>query len=120
MRLVLFDENVLDGIRRPLTRHIVATAPVLGFAGLTNGDLIEAAEKVGFEVMITADQNLVYQQNLTGRRFAIIVLTTNHCDIIRPDPRPVGARPPRRNDQRASGALSRRPRFRAQSRRSAP
>jgi hypothetical protein len=85
MRRVLFDENVPDGIRRLLTGHTVETAPEPGFAGLTNGDLIEAAEKGGFDVMITADQNLVYQQNLTGRRLALIVLTTNHWDTIRPD-----------------------------------
>jgi hypothetical protein len=85
MRRVLFDENVPDGIRRLLTHHTVGTAPELGLAGLTNGDMIEAAEKGGFDVMITADQNLAYQQNLTGRRLALIVLTTNHWDAIRPE-----------------------------------
>jgi radical SAM superfamily enzyme YgiQ (UPF0313 family) len=85
MSRVLFDENVPEGIRRLLTGHSVETAPELGLAGLTNGDLIEAAEKSGFDVMVTADQNLGYQQNLTGRRLALVVLTTNHWDTIRPN-----------------------------------
>jgi predicted nuclease of predicted toxin-antitoxin system len=85
MPRILFDENVPDGIRRHLIGHTVETAPELGLADLTNGDLIEAAEKAGFDIFITADQNLAYQQNLTGRRLALIVLTTNHWITIRPD-----------------------------------
>jgi hypothetical protein len=54
-----------------------------GWAGLTNGHLIAAAEQAGFEVMITADQNIRYQQNLTGRRLALVVLTTNNWETIR-------------------------------------
>jgi hypothetical protein len=84
MPRILFDENVPEGIRRLLIGHTVQTAPELGLAGLTNGDLIEAAEKAGFDVMVTADQNLTYQQNLAGRQLALVVLTTNHWDTIRP------------------------------------
>jgi predicted nuclease of predicted toxin-antitoxin system len=84
MPRILFDENVPEGIRRLLTGHTVETVPELGLARLTNGDLIDAAEKSGFDVMVTADQNLTYQQNLAGRRLALIVLTTNHWDTIRP------------------------------------
>jgi hypothetical protein len=50
----------------------------IGRAGLTNGDLIQAAEEAGFEVMITCDQNIRFQQNLAGRRLALVALTTNH------------------------------------------
>jgi hypothetical protein len=49
---------------------------------LTNGDPLTAAEVDGFEVMITADQNIRYQQNLTGRRIALLVLSTNQLDIL--------------------------------------
>ena len=85
MSLILFDENVPDGIRRHLTGHTVETAPERGLASLTNGELIEAAEKAGFDVFITTDQNLIYQQNLAGRRLALVVLTTNHWITIRPE-----------------------------------
>jgi len=43
---------------------------------MTNGELIEAAEKEGFGAIVTADRNLKYQQNLTSRRIAVVVLTT--------------------------------------------
>jgi hypothetical protein len=85
MRRVLFDENVPEGIRRVLVGHTVETAPEPGLAGLTNGDLIDAADKAGFDVFVTAGQNLRYQQNLTGRRLALVVLTTNHWDTIMPN-----------------------------------
>jgi hypothetical protein len=85
MPRILFDENVPEGIRRKLIGHTVKPVPELGLARLTNGDLMDAAEKSGFDVMITTDQNLSYQQNLTGRRLALIVLTTNHWDMIRPN-----------------------------------
>jgi hypothetical protein len=85
MPRILFDENVPDGIRRHLIGHTVETAPELGLAGLSNGDLITASEKAGFDIFVTADQNLAYQQNLTGRRLALVVLTTNHWITNRPD-----------------------------------
>jgi hypothetical protein len=84
MRRILFDENVPEGVRRLLAGYVVETAAELGLAGLANGDLIDAAEKGGFDVMVTADQNLRYQQNLAGRRLALVILTTNHWDMIRP------------------------------------
>ena len=45
-----------------------------GWSGLGNGDLIEEAEQEGYEVLITTDQNMRYQQNLTDKRLAIVVL----------------------------------------------
>jgi hypothetical protein len=55
--------------------HSVATAHEKGWATLTNGELLAAAEG-SFDVFITTDQNLRHQQNLTGRRLAILVLPT--------------------------------------------
>ena len=52
------------------------TAAELGWSALGNGDLIAAAEDAGFDLMITTDQNLRYQQNLAVRRIGIVVLTT--------------------------------------------
>jgi hypothetical protein len=82
MRRVLLDEGVPIGVRRLVVGCAVESVAEAGRAGLTNGALITAAEQAGFEVMVTADQNIRYQQNLTGRRLALVVLTTNHWDTI--------------------------------------
>ena len=63
---ILFDQGVPVPLRRHLTGHVVATAYERGWANLSNGDLIRAAESE-FELLVTTDQNLRYQQNLTGR-----------------------------------------------------
>ena len=74
---VLFDQNVPHGLREMLPGHAVATADEQGWSELTNGELLRVAEADGFEVMVSADQNLGYQQNLKDRRLAIVVLNTN-------------------------------------------
>jgi hypothetical protein len=83
MSRILLDEGVPIGVRALLMIHDVRSAAEVGWAGLTNGDLIAAADDAGYEVMITADQNIRYQQNLAKRRIALVVLTTNHWDTIR-------------------------------------
>jgi predicted nuclease of predicted toxin-antitoxin system len=85
MSRILLDQNAPRQIRTALTGHEVKTALQMGWDAIANGELIDAAEKAGFKVFITADQNLQCQQRLTGRRMALIVLTTNHWDVIRPD-----------------------------------
>lgn len=57
-------------------RHEVATAYERGWSNLKNGELLDAAEKEGFAVLVTTDSNLKYQQNLKSRRIAIVVLAT--------------------------------------------
>ena len=54
----------------------------MGWAELTNGDLLTAAEADGFEIFLTADKNIRYQQNLAVRRIALVVLGTNQLDIL--------------------------------------
>ena len=56
--------------------HEVTTAYELNWSSLKNGELLDAAEKQGFEVLVTTDSNLKYQQNLKSRRIAIVVLST--------------------------------------------
>jgi len=75
--LVLLDENLPQGLRLLLGRHDVRTSRYQGWAGLTNGALLEAAEEAGFEVFVTADQGIPYQQNRKGLKLALIVLSTN-------------------------------------------
>lgn len=78
---VLFDVNVPRPLRRHLRDHQVATAQERGWAELQNGDLIAAAN-VEFDVLLTADQNLKYQQNLAGRKVAILLLPTNFMPAV--------------------------------------
>ncbi len=59
------------------------TAWYQGWSGLQNGALLDAAEQAGFELFITADQELSYRQNLTGRKMAVMVLSTNNWDFIK-------------------------------------
>ena len=59
-----------------LTKHEVATAFERGWSKLTNGELLEAAEKEGYAVFVTTDSNLKYQQKIPRRRLAIVVLST--------------------------------------------
>jgi len=62
-------------LRQELAGHSVSTAYEMGWAALKNGELLKAAE-AAFEALVTTDQNLRYQQNLAGRRLAILVLPT--------------------------------------------
>ena len=75
---VLLDECVPVQVRHALPGHEVSSAQQMGWSGLKNGDLLAAAENAGFDLFILADKNLHYQQNLTGRRLAILELWTNH------------------------------------------
>jgi hypothetical protein len=72
---ILFDHGTPAPLRRFLAGHQVSTAYEMGWARLSNGDLLAAAEQ-SFDALITTDQNLRYQQNLTNRRLAILVLPT--------------------------------------------
>jgi hypothetical protein len=72
---ILFDHGTPAPLRRSLAGREISTAYEMGWAKLSNGDLLAAAEKT-FDAFITTDQNLRYQQNLTGRRLAILVLPT--------------------------------------------
>ena len=78
----LLDENLPRGLRRLLAPRNVTTAQQAGYAGLENGQLLAAIEGV-FDVLITADKNLRYQQNLTGRQLAIVELPTNRWPLLR-------------------------------------
>jgi predicted nuclease of predicted toxin-antitoxin system len=80
---ILFDQGTPVPLRRFLSGHDVATAYERGWSSVTNGDLIRLAEQEGFELLITTDMNLRYQQNLQGRSLTILVLTTTSWPRIR-------------------------------------
>ena len=71
---ILFDQGTPVPLRRYLTEHEVATAAEMDWSQLTNGELLAAATEAGFEVLVTTDQNLRYQQNLKSRKIAVVVL----------------------------------------------
>ena len=72
---ILFDQAAPVPLRPHLKGHLVRTAAQEGWDRLRNGDLLGAAEKAGFDLLITTDKNMVHQQNLTGRKIAIITLS---------------------------------------------
>lgn len=73
---ILFDQGTPVPLRRHLHPWQVDTAAEMGWSELGNGELLAAAEEAGFDLMITTDQNLRYQQNLSRRKIGIIVLTS--------------------------------------------
>jgi hypothetical protein len=73
--LILFDHGTPRGVARALTGHTVITAYAQGWDKLTNGALLKAAEEAGVELLLTTDRNIRYQQNLKGRKIAIVVLS---------------------------------------------
>lgn len=80
---ILFDHDVPRPLRRHLTGHEVDTARQKGWEELSNGDLLNAAEREGYEVFLTADQKIPYQQNLGHRPFAVVVLLSNNWSEVR-------------------------------------
>src|SRR5436190_18221774 len=75
---ILLDECVPVQVRNALVGHDVSTAQKMGWSGISNGELLQRAEQAGFNLFIVADKNLRYQQNLKGRKLAILELWTNH------------------------------------------
>src|SRR5882724_4289725 len=80
--LVLLDENLPYRLRLLILRHEVRTVAYQGWQALSNGELLSVAEEAGFAVMLTADQNIQYQQNIRGRKIAIIILSNNELERI--------------------------------------
>jgi len=79
---ILFDQGTPAPLRYDLNKHAVETAYERGWSKLENGDLLNAAEKAGFDLFLTTDQNLRYQQNLDGRTIRILVLPTTRWPVI--------------------------------------
>ncbi len=71
---VLLDNGTPRGVTAALSGHVVEEARARGWVSLANGELLDAAESAGFDVFVTTDRNIRYQQNLTHRRIAVVVL----------------------------------------------
>jgi hypothetical protein len=81
--LILFDNGTPAPMRHALKGHIVVEAVERGWDRLVNGELIAAAEAAGFNVLLTTDKNIRYQQNLTDRKIAFVVLGNQQWPVLR-------------------------------------
>ena len=89
--LVLLDQGTPRGIAVSLQGHSVKEARAQGWDLLKNGELLDAAEAAGFEILLTTDKNIRYQQNLAKRKIAIVVLGKGRWRLIKPVGRVVAA-----------------------------
>ena len=82
---VLLDESLPRPLKRELSGHEVMTVPEVGWAGKDNGELLQLAS-LEFDVFVTADQGLQYQQNLSGYDIAVVTLVarTNRLEDLKP------------------------------------
>jgi hypothetical protein len=81
---ILFDHCTPSGIAKALVGHEVTEAIDRGWDRISNGELLKAAEDAGFELLLTTDKNLRYQQNLDNRKIAIVVLGDSTWRFVRP------------------------------------
>lgn len=83
---ILFDHCVAKPLRRYLPSHEIKTTREMRWEGLKNGALLTRAEDAGFDLLLTVDQNLRYQQNLSGRAIVVVVLIADGItvDDLRP------------------------------------
>jgi hypothetical protein len=82
--LILFDQATPVPLRPYLKGHVVRTAAQQGWDRLRNGDLIGAAEAAGFNMLLTTDRNMRYQQSLAGKKIAVLVLSRQQWGQLRP------------------------------------
>ena len=74
---ILLDSNTPRQLKASLRRHDVVSSDEQGWRELPDGELLATAERTGFDVLITCDQNMPYQQNLKRRKIALVVLTAS-------------------------------------------
>ena len=80
---ILFDANTPAPLAKSLRGHQISRADQLGWHGLENGELLGAADQAGFDILLTCDQNVRYQQDFAGRSLTVVILSTNHWPSLR-------------------------------------
>ncbi len=80
---ILFDNGTPRPIAKVLVGHEVSFARRIGWHELENGDLIKKAEDAGYDMILSTDKNIRYQQNLVGRRIAIVVLRNQQWPVVK-------------------------------------
>lgn len=78
---IIFDENVPWPLSRHFTAHQVTSVQKEGWSGIQNGELVDRVDGV-YDVLLLADKNLRYQQNLMSRKIAIVELPTNRWPVL--------------------------------------
>ncbi len=81
--LILFDHSTPAPLRYALKGHVIVEAVERGWDRLVNGDLLNEAGNAGFDLLVTADKNIKYQQNLAVRRISIVVLRNAQWPVLR-------------------------------------
>ena len=81
---ILFDHGTPTRIAAALAGHVVTEAIDRGWDRISNGELLKLAEEAGFELLLTTDKNLLYQQNLSNRTISIVVLGNSTWRYVRP------------------------------------
>ena len=87
---LLFDQGTPAPLREHLTEHTVDTLAEKGWSDKGNGELLDLAEREAYDVIVTSDQNLRYQQNLEGRQIGIVVLLANAWPRVRLHAKEIG------------------------------
>ena len=80
---ILFDNGTPKPIARTLTGHEVTFARQIGWHELANGELIQQAEDAGYDMLLSTDKNIRYQQDLSGRKIALVVLGNSQWPMVR-------------------------------------
>ena len=80
---ILFDNGPPNTMARSLIGHEVTFARQIGWEELENGQLIQRAEEAGYALLLSTDKNIRYQQNLTGRKIALVVLGNSRWPVVR-------------------------------------
>lgn len=78
---LLLDECLPRKLKNHLPGHECQTVPEAGWAGKKNGELLLLAEKSGFEIFLTLDQGIEYEQNLKGREITIVIVTARSSQL---------------------------------------
>lgn len=79
---VLFDHGAPAPLCSALIGHSITRTQDLGWDRFSNGELLTAAEQAGFDLLLTTDKNIRYQQNLTGRKIAIVVFGNSRWPVV--------------------------------------
>jgi len=87
---LLFDQGTPAPLRDHLPEHSVDTLAEKGWSDKDNGELLDLAEREGYEILVTTDQNLRHQQNLAGRRIGVVVLLSTNWPDVRLRAREIG------------------------------
>jgi len=82
LKRVLFDHNVPAPLEQFLKRHQIKLADELGWARLKDRELLDSAERGGFDVLLSGDKTIRHEQNMSGRKIALLYMSDHHWPIV--------------------------------------